>query len=355
MTPRRALLGLLLGAALLAAGAGVGLASAPVRAVGAVGITVSDLDAAASFYCDVLGFERVSEHEVAGEDWERLQAVFGLRMRVARLRLGDEEIELSEYLAPRGRPMPQDSRADDHWFQHVAIVVRDLDRAYRLLRMHRVEHASPGPQRLPDWNPAAGGIRAFYFRDPDGHFLELIQFPPGKGDPRWHAPGDALFLGIDHTAIVVADTDASLRFYRDGLGLRLAGTSENHGPEQERLNGVFGARLLITTLRAPRGPGIELLEYLAPRRGRPRPADARANDLLFWQTDLVVGDVPSVSRRLRSAGAVWLSPGPVDVAGGGHGFARGLLIADPDGHAMRVVEGGGERAGRRSEGRGGAR
>ncbi len=51
----------------------------------------------------------------------------------------------------------------------------------------------------------------------------------------------------------------------------MAGTSENHGLEQERLNNVFGARLRITALRAARGPGVELLEYLAPRTW---PADA---------------------------------------------------------------------------------
>ena len=70
------------------------------------------------------------------------------------------------------------------------------------------------------------------------------------------------------------------------LGLRVAGESENYGIEQEHLNNVFGARLRITALRAPPGPGIELLEYLAPRDGRPTPADLRANDLAHWQTTL---------------------------------------------------------------------
>jgi hypothetical protein len=37
----------------------------------------------------------------------------------------------------------------------------------------------------------------------------------------------------------------------------------------------------ITGLRAPRGPGIELLEYLWPRDGRPYPEDATPNDLLY--------------------------------------------------------------------------
>jgi catechol 2,3-dioxygenase-like lactoylglutathione lyase family enzyme len=301
-------------------------AAAPVEAVGAIGITVSDLDRASAFYRDVLGFTVEPAVEVAGDDYEHLQGVFGLRMRVARLRLGDETIELTEYLAPRGRAMPEDSRANDRWFQHAAIVVSDLDRAYRVLREHRVEHASSGPQRLPDWNPNAAGIRAFYFRDPDGHFLELIQFPPGKGDPRWQQPSQRLFLGIDHTAIVVADTDASLAFYRDALGLHVAGESENFGTEQEHLNNVFGARLRITGLRAAAGPGIELLEYLAPRDGRARPADARPNDGLHWQTDLRIEDWSALAEK------------PVSLPGRQLGFGRGALLADPDGHVLRMRE-----------------
>ena len=180
----------------------------------------------------------------------------------------------------------------------MAIIVSDMDRAYRRLRENRVEHASSGPQRLPDWNPAAGGIEAFYFKDPDGHALEVLRFPPGKGDPRWQDSRGKLFLGIDHTAIVVADTEASLRFYRDLLGMKVAGESENHGTEQEHLNNVFGARLRITALRSASGPGIELLEYLAPRDGRAAPADLRANDLLSWRTRL---------RLVAGAGATGLA------------------------------------------------
>ena len=308
-----------------------------VSAVGPIGITVSDLDRSVAFYTDVLGFEKRGEKEVLGPEYERLEGVFGMRARIAALQLGSETIELTEYLAPRGRAMPPDSRGNDRWFQHIAIVTSDLDRAYALLREHHVEHASTGPQRLPDWNPAAGGIRAFYFRDPDGHFLELIQFPKGKGDPRWQKADGKLLLGIDHTAIVVADTDASLRFYRDLLGLRVAGTSENWGPEQERLNGVFGARLRITTLRARHGPGVELLEYRTPRDGRPRPSDARANDLLHWQTDLVADEpLAPLADRLFAARTAFVSPGATELPDASLGFRNAMLVSDPDGHALRI-------------------
>ncbi len=185
----------------------------------APGLTVSDMDRSVEFFTRVLTFEKVSDVEVAGEAYERLQGVFGLRMRVVRMRLGDEQIELTEYLAPRGRPVPEDARSNDRSFQHVAIIVSDMDRAYRVLREHKVQHASTGPQRLPDWNKNAAGIEAFYFKDPDGHALEILAFPADKGAAKWHQATDKLFLGIDHTAIVVGDTDASLRFYRDTLGL----------------------------------------------------------------------------------------------------------------------------------------
>src|SRR5712671_4347956 len=219
-----------------------------VTGVDSIGLNVSDLDRSVEFYSKVLSFEKVSDTEVDGSGYEHLEGVFGLRMRTARMRLGDEFIELTEFLAPKGRPAPVDTRANDRWFQHIAIITSDMERAYKRLREYKVEHASSGPQRLPDWNKNAGGIQAFYFRDPDGHFLEVLAFPPDKGNAKWHRGSKDLFLGIDHTAIVISDTDASLRFYRDALGLKIVGESENYGPEQERLNNVFGARLRITTL-----------------------------------------------------------------------------------------------------------
>ena len=84
-----------------------------VRAVDSVGMTVSDMDRSVRFFTDVLTFEPVSDVELAGEQYEHLEGVFGLRMRVVRLRLGDEAIELAEYLAPRGRPVPLDARSND--------------------------------------------------------------------------------------------------------------------------------------------------------------------------------------------------------------------------------------------------
>jgi len=335
-----------LSALLLAAGVFSASAQAPatesrqihIRSIGLVITTVADMDRSVEFYSRVLTFEKVSDAEVAGDEPEHLFGVFGSRVRVVRMRLGGESIELVQFLAPRGRPIPADSRSNDLWFQHFAVIVSDMDRAYTILRQNNVEHASSGPQRLPDWNKNAGGIEAFYFKDPDGHPLEILHFPAGKGDPKWQTKTDRVFLGIDHTAIAVKNTDASLRFYRDLLGLRVAGESENYGTEQEHLNNVFGARLRITALRAPSGPGIELLEYLSPHDGRTFPPDERANDLVHRETELEADDVDSIVEPLRAAAVSFVSSGPTSFRDGRLGFMTGLVIRDPDGHPLAIVQ-----------------
>ena len=110
MTRRQLPLVLALATALLLGGAGElcsqAAAQGVVRAVGPIGMTVADADRSVAFYSQVLGFEKVSDVEVWGREYEQLQGVFGLRMRVVRMRLGNESIELTEYLTPKGRPMP---------------------------------------------------------------------------------------------------------------------------------------------------------------------------------------------------------------------------------------------------------
>jgi catechol 2,3-dioxygenase-like lactoylglutathione lyase family enzyme len=309
-------------------------AAARIVALDAVSIPVADLDRSIAFYTGVLDFETESTAELAGEDFEKAVGVFGARARVTRLRLGDEALELVQFLAPEGRPYPQNARSNDRTFQHVAIIVSDMAKAYARLRAHNVRHASSGPQRLPDWNPNAGGIEAFYFKDPDGHPLEILRFPAGKGADKWHAT-DRLFLGIDHTAIVIGGTSASMDFYGDTLGLRKAGESENYGTEQEHLNNVFGARLRITAMRAPSGPGVEFLEYLSPSGGRPADDDTQANDLVAVTTILVSDDAESDAKALRKAGYAWVSPGAVEL-----GLRKTATIKDPDGHFIRLVQKG---------------
>ncbi len=309
-----------------------------VTHVETVGFTVSDMDRAIDFYSRVLTFEKVSDIEVAGTDFEHLTGVFGARARIVDMRLGNERLELTEYLTPQGRPIPVDSRSNDRWFQHIAIIVSDMDKAYRRLRDNKVRHASTGPQTLPSYITAAAGIKAFYFKDFDNHVLEILQFPADKGAAKWHAleKSGNLFLGIDHTAIVVGDSEASLRFYRDKLGLTVAGTSDNYGPEQEHLNNVFGAKLHITGLRTREdGIAVEFLEYIAPTDGRSYPRDTRASDLWHWETSFATDEIAKLFITFKPD---FISSGIVSFSESRHDFQRAAIFRDPDGHAVRLIE-----------------
>lgn len=300
-----------------------------------VSLTVADLDACGRFFVEALGAVRVdrAEHDVP------LAPLFAGAPRVGleRLRLGAQTVALRAAPHPHAGAIAADAESRDLDFQHLAIVVRDIDAAWARVLAAGARPVSPSPQRIPDSNPAAGGIRAAYFRDAEGHPLELIWFPVGRGDPRWQSiPGDALVLGIDHTAIASSSTEASLAFYRDRLGLHVAGTSFNEGVEQERLSGVPGARVRITGLRGAGGPGVELLEYVVPGAGRAHDASLGADDPANVETAIRVADLDAVVAQLREAGTPFVSDGVAACPVCDQPGDRAAIVRDPDGHAIRI-------------------
>ena len=100
----------------------------------------------------------------------------------------------------------------------------------------------------------------------------------------------------------------------------------------------LAAHLRIMAVRAEAGPGIEFLEYLAPRDGRLAAADKRANDLVHWQTKLITGDIESAAAKLREGKFAMISSGIVQFAEPLLGFKRSVLVRDPDAHAMQLIE-----------------
>ncbi|MES1218620.1 MAG: VOC family protein [Bacteroidota bacterium] len=311
---------------------------AQVQKVEAIGITVSDMARSVKFYNELLGFKKISDEEVYGTQYEQLEGIFGLRMRIVRMQLGDEIIELTDYITSGGRSIPENAMSNDLIFQHIAIVVSDMDKAYEVLRKRMVMHVSTAPQTIPQSNLAAAGVKAFYFHDPDMHNLELIYFPKGKGQPKWQDAKGKLFLGIDHTAIGISNTDSSLKFYEGILGIMRKGDSWNMGMEQAHLNFVEGASLHITGLRSPAGAGIEFLEYLQPGPGKPYPSDTRADDIWYWQTTLITEDAISLFTKLKEAGYRFISKGLIELQTKTGKSVKAFIVKDGDGHAMLIKE-----------------
>jgi catechol 2,3-dioxygenase-like lactoylglutathione lyase family enzyme len=318
-----------------------GEAAITVSRVGCPNIPVTSLERSISFFRNILDFERVKEEDSSKVARLAPKVSAKAAARTARLALGDECIDLTEYTDSTSKAFPVDSHGNDFWFQHIAIVVSDMDKAYARLRGGQVRFVSNLPQTLPDWNKNAAGISAFYFRDPDGHYLELIHFPNGKGQSKWQNRADKLFLGIDHSAITVSNTAKSLEFYRDKLHLRVVGGSENYGNEQEHLSGVFNAHVLITSLRSPSGMGIEFLEYLSPVSGRSTPESWNTTDIPVWQTSMEVQS-PEANDSTANADRV----NDLNGTDGDNIQWRKLpgnagqvaWVKDPDGHVLKLIK-----------------
>ena len=306
----------------------VDVARAQVVEVERIAVTASDLDQTEAFYRDGLGFETIARRFVnLPEDAQTSDAP--ARAEILTMRVGAEQVEFIHF-AKAGKSYPSGSRASDLWFQHFAVVVSDMDAAYARLQNVRFTPISlRGPQTLPK---NAGRVRAFKFRDPDGHPLELIYFPPGQGRVVWRNKLQALDLGIDHTAISVSQTPASLAFYVTLLGMKVAYQTVNKGLAQDRLDDVAGSRVRITGLR-PRSTdaaGIELLDYRSAPRGRPAARDSRITDYVHAHIVVRVAGLDALIAKLHRHGIRFVSCAACSVIEG----RRAVEISDPDGHDL---------------------
>lgn len=220
-----------------------------VQALIRLRLNARDPGGLADFFVQALGFERT----------------------LSGVRLGPTPVDIAP---ATGAPYPAALPPWIPLFQHFAIATGDMAAALERLAQAGGWTAitQGGPQTLPPWS---GGVTAFKFRSPEGHPLELIAFPGETGRPS---------LRIDHSAISVADAERSVAFYQ-ALGFHLGARSLNQGPEQERLDGLEGARVQVVALTpaARPAPHLELLAYLGdyPRGAPAAEGDVAATRLVF--------------------------------------------------------------------------
>jgi len=251
--------------------------TARVSRITALRLTTVQPERLAWFYQE-LGFTVGEPEAIVGEEIGLL-GLTGGGVRVP-LRLGEQRVDLDSFDV-RGRPYPLESTAADLCFQHFALVTDDASAAWKhVAAIGGRPISTDGPVQLP---PSTGLAAAVKFRDPEGHPLELLQFPP-RGADRWPRTG---LLGIDHSAISVSDIDASCRFY-EALGLSVRGRTLNQGPTQIALDGLPSVEVDVVPMLPPQAtPHIELLGYRHPS-GRSA-GQVEANDIaatrIVWAAD----------------------------------------------------------------------
>jgi catechol 2,3-dioxygenase-like lactoylglutathione lyase family enzyme len=254
------------------------------RSIAGFRLVATDPARLIAFYATI-GFSAGDEIAISEEEMRTLKLGGHGRRRALRLGVGRLDLDCFE---EAGRPYPMDATAADLVFQHLALVTDDAAAAWERARAAgAVPISRSGPVTLP---PSSGGVTAIKFRDPEGHPLELLQFPRGA-NPHWTGTGT---MGIDHSAIAVSDVAASRRFYADH-GLDEGDATLNEGPAQAVLDGIDNPRVDVVPMRpANAPPHLELLGYRTPR-GRTHPP-LRANDVaatrIVWRagSDALVRD-----------------------------------------------------------------
>ena len=301
-----------------------------ITRIASLALVVDDIAEAELFFQEAFEFV-TSERRVGDRAQAELYGIPDARIRETIMALGEQRISLIAFESP-GAPYPRGSTSTDLWFQHFAIIVSDMDAAYARLKASKrfTPISEDGPIVLP---PASGGVTAFKFRDGDGHPLELLAFPTSKGPEAWeNKRGNGLFLGIDHTAIAVADSARSIAFFERAFGLSLGQQTENEGIEQARMDAVPEARVTVSGLMPKAAPPhLELLGYhIGSRRAIAGPTTSR--DIAATHAVLETPDLAAVVDALERIDARFVSPGIVAQGDG----ADAIMVLDPDGHRFVV-------------------
>lgn len=124
-----------------------------------------------------------------------------------------------------------------------------------------------------------------------------------------------MIKSLDHLVLTVADLEATIRFYRDGLGME----PRRFGPNQERVALYFGVQKINLH---------EQGKEFEPKAAAPTPGSA---DLCFL-TDIPVDEVKA---QLETAGIVVIE-GPVERSGA-TGPILSIYLCDPDGNLIEIA------------------
>ena len=169
-----------------------------------------------------------------------------------------------------------------------------------------------------------------------GALVAQAPAPPGA------APAGDVVVGSGNYSPIVTDLDKAIEFYGTLLGLTVP-PSQTPGPRAystdqavHRMFGVADARLRYVTARIPGAAfGVEMVEVNAPGRqaARPRPQDPGGTTLV-----LIVRDIGAAFAPLKRAGVPVVTTGGEPLALGAGSRARGVIVADPDGHFVELLQ-----------------
>lgn len=145
--------------------------------------SVSDLDAARSFFGGALGRAELAGDTLHRPEHEELWGLAGADAARAVFRVGEGLVELVEYRDPAPRPVAADARLSDQGIMNVAFGYRDRD---EVVADREAALALGATATMP----AAAVSGGMYLRLIDGLSLELLLVPEGMDSAYGFTPED---------------------------------------------------------------------------------------------------------------------------------------------------------------------
>jgi catechol 2,3-dioxygenase-like lactoylglutathione lyase family enzyme len=294
---------------------------------------VGDLDRAVAFYRDGIGLD-VQGTPANAEQNPALRDMFGLpdaqlRWMVARpagMRTGVEIVEIK-----RAEGKPLERRMQDPGAFTLVLLVRELDPIVARLKMAGAPVVTTGG--VPVDVPFGGKARGVVMKDPDGHFVELVQPPSTEAAPA----GAPNVTGV-RVRLTVEDAGQTMRLYQQ---LGLAGTMnvmyESSAPVVKMLGLKGDAQYRYAILDVPGGLKLEFIDFKGSDR---RTVRGNLQDPGSTRIQLQVRDVDAAIEILKAAGGVVVSTGgnTVQLPGRGGATTKVAIVRDPNNLFLVLIQ-----------------
>lgn len=141
-----------------------------------VGLTVSDMERSLAFYRDILGLQFQGELYMEGAETDALFGRKNCKARVAYLN-GSTQIDMPPVELIQFLDCDVKQKQGDLFTTSIAelcFYTNDIEAVYQTLCANGVTCLS-APQNFDFTTAGFGKSKAFYFRDPDGMILEMMQ------------------------------------------------------------------------------------------------------------------------------------------------------------------------------------
>jgi len=286
---------------------------------------VANLDRALTFYRDGVGLQVAGAPSNADTNVP-LRHMFGLpdarlRWTVARVPSMMNGVEIVEITDSSARALGR--RVQDAGAVMLLVTVSDADAAMQRMKM------AGGTVVTTSGSPVTAGstnkLRAVVVRDPDDHFIELLQPDPLPA-------GSATGVISARIRLTVDDLERAVRLYRDALGLQQVSISTftNDRTGMELLGLPAGGEYRYATLQVPGSNlSIELIEFRGVDRQR---VQGRIQDPGSTRLQLRVRDLDAAITAVVAGGGAVISTNaaPVELPAGRGAPIRGAMVRDPN-------------------------